>query len=93
MAETMQAGRELDARVAEKVMGWADFDHDVPRYSTDTTAALTVLDALGGIVRITRLRPDEWHVQIGEGSTRWGETLPLAICRAVLAAVESPHAG
>lgn len=60
MGEVMQAGRALDALIAEKVMGWIEiegesgidpeFDPDgilkVPRYSTDIAAAFEVLEKL-----------------------------------------------
>lgn len=127
----MNAGRELDALIDERVFGYewwpvGQGDHApatcthllcgpsrraVPmvsfhiraerhadgrvvasggrRYSTDIDAALDVLGELGGIVTITRMTPDAWHVVIGN-ATWWAETLPLAICRAALAAVEVP---
>jgi hypothetical protein len=134
----LQAGRELDAIVAEKVMGW-ERSHDmppfahlwfaprdtesamakaqgavykssgaggtrpafpVPRYSTDIAAAWLVVD---------RIRPTDdtrygvtiesavagWYCTIEDADVEWddpahtsvayGETLPLAICRAALA--------
>lgn len=58
---TMLAGRELDALVAEKVMGlrvkyrtpgfpyfedYIDTAHDVPRYSTDIAAAWAVVEKI-----------------------------------------------
>jgi hypothetical protein len=90
-------GRELDALVAERVMGtpveWRTIrsmrgDRREPRgplpaYSTDPVAALDVLNALGGIAYITRMSSEDWRVTLG-GETWWGETLPLAICRAAL---------
>ena len=103
------AGRELDAEVAEKVMGYWDVGEyegrlvhgernmngwpvDTPHYSTDLTAALSALAEVGGIVTITRMKPDEWHVRLhGEQHAWWAETLPLAICIALLAAVAVPE--
>lgn len=117
------AGRELDAEVAEKVMGlapitlpcvlagvpltavWTDEAYaayresyprgaarkTVPHYSTDIAAAMDALSEVGGIVTIRRMKPDEWHVRLhDEKEGWWAETLPLAICIALLAAVSVP---
>jgi hypothetical protein len=133
MTGQMEAGRELDALVAEKVMGaewdeqWAvgysilKFREDVrhlvthdwacekkqvnpacPHYSTDIAAAWLIVE---------RLRPAEdtrygvtiesdgagWYCTVEDADVEWddpahtsvayGETLPLAICRAALASV------
>lgn len=53
-------------------------------YSTEDAAALAALARVGGIVTIQRRRPDDWRVQIADKDTWWAETLPLAICRALL---------
>jgi hypothetical protein len=52
--------------------------------STDLVDAMEGLAHVGGIATIKRMKPDEWHVTIGGGGTVWAETLPLAICRALL---------
>jgi hypothetical protein len=115
-AKKLEPGREMDALVAEKVMGlplaanaqaprgrgvdpyFRDADAEareawypngmrcrrVPRYSTESAPALDALAQVGGIVTIQRIRPDEWHVRIDQEKW-WGETLPFAICRALLA--------
>jgi hypothetical protein len=97
----MNAGRELDALVAEKVMGYTVTWREVRSvrgnrrepvgirsFSTDITSAMLVLAQLGGIVTLTRMKSDEWMVSVAGAATRWAETLPLAICLAALAAVE-----
>lgn len=63
-------------------------------YSTGLAGAFEVLDQLGGVVTLKRLSPDgrdEWHCAIGH-HTMWAESLPLAICRAALAATEASDA-
>jgi hypothetical protein len=69
MTEEMKAGRELDARVAECVMGkqaasWGGFGLmedaeriavDLPHYSTDIAAAWLVMDEMDR--RASRARP------------------------------------
>ena len=126
-ASDLPAGRELDALVAEKVMGWtfqtfpegacpevrhwhrtspipeerspewaASFIGACPRFSTDLAAAWTVVEKLRGC--------DQWP-EIGATGRSWycefegepgvivegfGDTAPLAICRAALEAVTPP---
>jgi hypothetical protein len=95
----MQAGREMDALVAEKVMGAR---YSVPRYSADIAAAWEVVERMREHPdpRFRTLRmvaypynrtyatfdaenEDEWTEANGENAT------PLAICRAALAALEA----
>jgi hypothetical protein len=62
--------------------------YPISYYSTDVDAALDALAQVGGIVTITRVWPAEWRVALGR-HTWWAETLPLAICRTLLAAVST----
>ena len=103
--DEMPAGRELDALVAEKVMGWDHYPskHEiVPAYSTDIAAAWEVVE---------KMRSDDWWAQIAQDNTdiwdaklwrgepdRWFPTMetygnaptaPLAICRATLKTVNA----
>jgi hypothetical protein len=121
---TMSAGRELDALIAEKVMGsvpcdkWRPFtaypaqwvkdtgecyhaschppQMGPPHYSTDIAAAWAVVErlvVLGHPVELS-LEPNDngqclctlMAERMGEEAT-WGDTAPLAICRAALKAV------
>ena len=92
----MEAGREMDALVAEEVMG-IDLTGNLPelpfrgvgceKYSTDIAAALPLLDNEPG-VSIEKVG-DTWAVFIVRTMTRGeGKTLPLAICLAKLRAIE-----
>jgi hypothetical protein len=70
----MNAGRELDALVAEKVMGWkvrpdrypvdatGQSQFRVPEYSTDIAAAWRVVE---------QMRQVGWFVQIHDHTTSW----------------------
>lgn len=80
----------IDCTVPADAPADAEPDHYLASYSTDVRDAMDALAQLGGIVRVTRLKPDEWHVCIGDGHVWWAKTLPLAICRAALASVEVP---
>jgi hypothetical protein len=63
---------------------------EVPRFSHDIAAAMEALTQLGGRATIVR-EIDHWSVWIGDTARGWwAETLPLAICRAALAAVTYP---
>lgn len=99
---TVGPGRELDALVAEKVMGWSseELDEDVgicvPRYSTDISAAWEVVEKLGE-------KFEQFDLQFGWntgrfvcgfgsfGTSRFESTptefAPHAICLAALRAV------
>lgn len=101
MSETLEAGRELDSLVAEKVMKvpfrrrgiWHKNPIRCPHYSTDIAAAWAAVEKLG---------PPEWVTLIYSKTDKYWEcslnsdaefstapTAPLAICRAALAAVQS----
>lgn len=98
----LPAGRELDALVAEKVMGDTRF-RQVPRaqwylvldhYSTDIAAAwLVVENAVGrgmpaGInVAMNWAGDPDGYVAEWAGVRELADTAPLAICRAALRAV------
>jgi hypothetical protein len=69
----------------------------LPAFSTDIAAAWQVVEKLGGHLDIIHWADsDTWQVNFGSRDGRrpytmpqddWGETAPLAICRAALAAV------
>lgn len=111
----LEAGRELDALVAEKVMGWASVhpgdEYDprtpgslvyvgitpdqrqlaiLPPYTTDIGAAWQVIETLAArgvsLDMQYRVFTAEWELNVG-GALGYGETAPLAICRAALEAV------
>jgi hypothetical protein len=92
---TMPAGREMDAAIAEKVMGWKMPTSEAPRYSTDIAAAWHVVKHLGQQSDISVTVTQEggaYSCQIRGPSGEWwarasgeGETAPLAICRGALA--------
>jgi hypothetical protein len=118
----MEAGRETDSWVAEKVMGWKRVSHETHGSwwirgiapdgqtlyathtwspSTDIAAAWQVvekMESMGGHVIISS--PGRWcesggwwRVQVSAGKGRGAvcaeDTAPLAICKAVLLAVET----
>ena len=86
----MEAGREMDAMIAERVMGWIKRRQtDIPHYSTDIAAAFAVVEEMDcGFI--------QWDVGIFEVELTkecitgfaTADTLPLAICRAALKAIE-----
>ena len=88
--------RELDARIAEEVMGHINFyggEYIGPHYSTQIADAWLVVEKLGGVVGIDRFPkyddPDEWYWDVGfNKGTAQADTAPLAICLAALKAVE-----
>lgn len=84
--DVLEAGRELDALVAQKVMGWplhikcfscceenpshAHTGLRVPNYSTDIAAAMELVKKLGSPVRLY-WDCDEWHFEMySDGITR-----------------------
>lgn len=120
MSSEYEAGRELDALIAEKVMGWQRCHAElrggsgfppgisfsihnvatIPAFSTDWGAAGQVIDYL------CAARAAHWTLTIVPGRTMasvsiWQDgicmagapapTVPLAICRAALAALEVNH--
>ena len=93
----MEAGRELDALIAEKVMddmlagirldGSPMFD-DIPHYSTQIANAWLVVEKLRLFVQPSALG---WHSGLRgdiQENHRHANTAPLAICLAALKAVE-----
>lgn len=108
------AGRELDALVAEEVMGFHEVMTEyyvasaddapeldvrvIPCFSTDIAAAWLVVKKLTGNTG------SDYDLELTIASSKggwctasflpetkgWGETAPLAICRAALAAVSPP---
>ena len=99
----MKAGRELDALIAEKVMGWRlqaepytcwnlpDGDQRIytPNFSTDIAAAWRVVEKMRSPdFRLNR--EGDWVCCFG-GTVAFcgdGDTAALAICRAALATLE-----
>lgn len=87
----MNPGPELDALVAEKVMGWRD---DVallpPSYSTDIKAAWEVVEKMGSNFIIASEKRGEFAVFFGPGEIDEfckSSSSPHAICLAALKAV------
>ncbi len=99
----VQPGRELDALIAENVMGLKhsclDGNHTlcgVKSYSTDISAAWEVVEKLvvGREVGLDRWPGSKlWLIIVREGNLLkarlWAETAPLAICRAALKTVQA----
>jgi hypothetical protein len=92
--DTMEAGPELDALVAEWVMGWHNGTAIIPvdqwHPSTDISAAMILADKWEGALDMTRARSGNWSVRLMDGEVvamAYARTLPLAICRAALKAV------
>ena len=99
----MEAGRELDALIAEKVMddmlagirldGSPMFD-DIPHYSTQIADAWLVVEKLGKSFDVSRCRKFQeieawfWEASFHNGPDAQADTAPLAICLAALKAVE-----
>lgn len=98
----MNAGRELDALVANKVTGFTPTSttncrYDYPPYSTDIAAAWEVVEKMGGEVGSPGdgpyQRKDKWAAFIpcpgkdNGGKWGYGDTAPHAICLAALKAV------
>lgn len=98
----MEPGLELDALIAEKVMGspspsepgidQAEYERRRkrwhPAYSTDIAAAWEVFEKLGDamIERDETTERVHWKVVVG-GIETFGETAPHAICLAALKTV------
>lgn len=98
----MQPGRELDALVAEKVMGLTNFywlsgerfygpeyQHNrLSDYSTDISAAWEVVDKIGSVKVLGPTIQGEWYSSV-LGNRKvgvWAKTAPEAICKAALIA-------
>ena len=97
MKTDLDAGREMDKLVAEKVMDLHVADpSDLPLYSTDANAALTVVEEIAGWSYDVAIdRELDGRVIVGvnrsiSGDYRWeaiGNTVAHAICCAMLKAV------
>lgn len=102
--DKLEAGPELDALVAERVMG-IDLDGTKPHlpyrgvgctpYSTDIAAAWEVLEELGDVTlgHQARVCNGQWVCFVDtsgpfQGPSGAADTAPLAICRAALKAAE-----
>lgn len=96
-------GRELDEAVARDVLGltWSPVAGPVP-YSRDIDAAWQVVErmlTLGWHLNLMSLHRDGslWSAEFEAAAetTRhiYGESAPLAICRAALAALRAPGGG
>ena len=97
--DKLEAGLELDALVAEKVMGWfvAKGPHSptsppdlIPRYSTDIAAAWEVVEKMidqGRRFVINNNFSRTMFIADFCGRDVLEKTAPLAICRAALKAV------
>ena len=94
-----ESGRELDAEIAEKVMGFppiatrytlggVDFvDKAVRHYSADIAAAWLVVDHLRLRGFELRYGDDLWVCRFGSAKAE-AASAPLAICLAALQAIE-----
>jgi hypothetical protein len=99
--DSMPAGRELDALVAEKVMNYTTWAFGVPRYSESIEAAWGVLEKILDLEGKKETHLPVFSVQVspygcsavlqvGAGCvkvTSNAESAPLAICRAALKVV------
>lgn len=99
--DSMPAGREMDALVAEKVMGWRLDDDGFwtliadpmcqaskPKaYSSDIALAWEVVEKMGRPCNLTFHHDGRWAMQFGGSGSGLGDTAPLAISRAALKAV------
>ncbi len=97
--DALPAGLEMDALIAERVMGWKSYKKGdvlhlgIPPYSTDDAAALEVWKIISTrgarpMDAITRFRDGPYRVGGLSRLEFWEEatapTLALAICRAAL---------
>ena len=99
---SMEAGRELDALIAEKVLGYrwnrqhlayqkspVEWVFNLPGYSTNISAAWKVVmafDSKGLVVSLDN-EGEGWNCCIGDRYIEGQESPELAICRAALLAV------
>jgi hypothetical protein len=94
MDKPIVAGRELDALVAEKVMGW-NFQRSA--FSTDIASAWEVVEKLQALeyTFINLLWDGQgWDIEMGQDGhdiscDTYADTFPLAICLAALKAVDA----
>lgn len=100
----MKPGRELDALIAEKVMGlitdldrqtvWDVYEkpgYPLPHYSTDIASAWLVVEKLDlhlELLTYKKKSKTEWCAIFDIDDEGWGATAPHAICLAALKAVE-----
>lgn len=76
--------------------GWPTNPDDVPPYSTDLAAAWEIIQHFGSVVQLVRYPDAIWRCTLWNPRLRcWrreaqANTMPLAVCRAALAAVEDP---
>lgn len=95
----MKPGREVDALVAEKVMGWTISEGfyygpgervpaNIPRYSTDIAAAWEVVEKMRGAAgfMLVNFAGGGWQADIGDACEH-AETAAHAICLAALTGV------
>lgn len=94
-ALALPAGPELDGIVSERVMGVPPLPDGtfwtLPEYSTDIAAAWEVVEKIGDELTLdtgskSPSRAILWSSMTGAQATGFGETVPLAICRAALKA-------
>lgn len=95
--DKIQAGREMDALIAEKITGFKPVTmtagippHFIyPQYSTDIAAAWQVIERLKKLKPIISYDPysEKWYVRFNGGESCSADTVMLAICRAALKAV------
>lgn len=94
----LEAGKDLDMLISKVVFGYAPndwhFEITVKSYSTNMRHAIEVIERLFEepyqfaveMAKIPVINPN-WRVTIGPARPMLGATLPLAICRAALAAI------
>lgn len=96
--QPLDAGSELDALVAKKVMGYLIAPTDtygpvVPPYSTDIATAWEVVEKMRGDFgmgisgQVSDRIGEPWMVIFRSGCGGYGETASLAICRAAILSV------
>ena len=88
---SIEDGNDYESGLRCTKCGKSDLYGDYcPRYSTDIAATWQVVDAQPGGHRLalTPAPDDQWCAMFGPGSYAIAETVPLAICRAALLAVE-----
>ncbi len=99
--EKMPAGREMDALIAEKVMGWntKTTPHMNPSFSTVSGVAIQIVEKMieyekfmNGADQIIITRSGDrtkWYVEFRKPNWEYAEdaSLALSICRAALLAV------
>jgi len=89
----MEAGREMDELITQKVISNDGFWHGIKPYSTDISVAWQVVEKLCDetgcdVVKVCKRDPEllrgEWSCNFGRGAEAFGDSAPLAICRAAL---------